>query len=229
METMDIEQLANYLRRDAREVGKLASRGQLPGRKVGGEWRFNRAEINRWLEGQMPELSDSQLTSIETAHGEDEPLLAGLLSESTVAVPLPATTRAAVLRELVSLAEQSWQIYDRDAILEAVKAREDADSTALPSGVALPHPHRPLPSALGESVVAFGRTVGRVPFGGAHGGMTDLFFLILCRDDRTHLRVLARLTRLFIRPGFLDELRAAENSADALDVIVRSERALLDT
>ena len=80
METMDIEQLANYLRRDAREVGKLASRGQLPGRKVGGEWRFNRAEINRWLEDQLPELSDSQLTSIETAHGEDDPLLAGLLS-----------------------------------------------------------------------------------------------------------------------------------------------------
>ena len=37
---MDVEQLAAYLRRDAREVGKLASRGRLPGHKVGGEWRF---------------------------------------------------------------------------------------------------------------------------------------------------------------------------------------------
>ena len=39
---MDVEQLAAYLRRDAREVGKLANRGRLPGHKVGGEWRFAR-------------------------------------------------------------------------------------------------------------------------------------------------------------------------------------------
>ena len=37
---MDVDQLAAYLRRDVREVGKLASRGRLPGHKVGGEWRF---------------------------------------------------------------------------------------------------------------------------------------------------------------------------------------------
>src|SRR5713101_6685152 len=98
MEIMDLNQLASYLRRDVREVGKLASRGHLPGRKVGGEWRFSRAEINHWLEGQLHGYSDEQLASLETAHGDDEPLLAGLLSESTVAVPLPAATRSSVLR-----------------------------------------------------------------------------------------------------------------------------------
>ena len=45
METLDIEQVAAYLSRDVREVGKLASRGVLPGRRVNGEWRFARAEI----------------------------------------------------------------------------------------------------------------------------------------------------------------------------------------
>ena len=35
---MDMEELAAYLRRDVREVGKLASRGHLPGHKVGGQW-----------------------------------------------------------------------------------------------------------------------------------------------------------------------------------------------
>ena len=61
---MDVDQLAAYLRRDAREVGKLASRGRLPGHKVGGEWRFARAEINRWLESQMPGYTDEQLQGI---------------------------------------------------------------------------------------------------------------------------------------------------------------------
>jgi PTS system nitrogen regulatory IIA component len=57
--------------------------------------------------------------------------------------------------------------------------------------------------------------------------LTDLFFLVCCRDNSTHLRVLARLTRLFLRPGFLDELRAAESSSEALEVILAAERDLL--
>jgi PTS system nitrogen regulatory IIA component len=225
---MDMEQLAAYLQRDVREVGKLASRGHLPGHKVGGQWRFARAEINHWIETQMPSLSEKELTNLESsASHAEEPLLAGLLSESSIAVPLAATTRASVLKELVSLAEQSWQVYDPEAILDAVRQREEMASTALPSGVAIPHPRRPLPNALGESVLAFARTHSGIPFGAPHGVLTDLFFLVCCRDDRTHLRVLARLTRLFLRPGFLDELRAAETPHEAWEKITTAEQQLL--
>ncbi|HEY7154489.1 MAG TPA: PTS sugar transporter subunit IIA, partial [Gemmataceae bacterium] len=212
---MDMEQLAAYLRRDVREVGKLASRGRLPGHKVGGQWRFARAEINQWIETQMHSLSEKELSNLESRGGDAEPLLANLLSEASIAVPLAASTRASVLKELVSLAEQSWQVYDPEAILDAVRQREEMMSTALPSGIAIPHPRRPLPAALGESVLAYARTASGIPFGAPNGNLTDMFFLVCCRDDRTHLRVLARLTRLFLRPGFLDELRAAETPRDS--------------
>jgi PTS system nitrogen regulatory IIA component len=226
-EMMDMGQLAAYLQRDVREVGKLASRGHLPGHKVGGQWRFHRAEINHWIETQLPVYNDKQLAALETAGGTDEPLLAGLLCEACMAVPLLAATRASVLKELVNLAEQSWQVYDPAAILEAVRQREDLMTTALPQGVAIPHPRRPLPAALGESVMAFGRTASGIPFGAPHGALTDIFFLVCCRDDRTHLRVLARLTRLLTRPGFVDELRAAQTPAEAYEKITAAERELL--
>jgi PTS system nitrogen regulatory IIA component len=227
---MDMEQLAAYLRRDVREVGKLASRGHLPGHKVGGQWRFARAEINHWIETQLHDYTDKQLTALETAqdsHGDEEPLIAGLLSEASVAVPLAASTRASVLKELVVLAEQTWQVYDPVAVLEAVRQREELCSTTLPSGVAIPHPRRPLAAALGESVMAFGRTASPMPFGAPAGGLTDLFFLVCCRDDRTHLRVLARLTRMLLRPGFTDDLRAAQTPGEAYQVIATAEQELL--
>jgi PTS system nitrogen regulatory IIA component len=228
-EMMDMEQLAAYLQRDIREVGKLASRGHLPGHKVGGQWRFARAEINHWIETQLPAYTEQQLATLDSAgDGDGEPLLAGLLSEASVAVPLPASTRASVLKELVNLAEQSWQVYDPEAVLEAIRTREEMGSTALPSGVAIPHPRRPLPAALGESVLAYGRTASPLPFGAPMGGLTDIFFLVCCRDDRTHLRVLARLTRLLMRPEFLDELRAAETPGETWDKIAAAERQLLN-
>jgi PTS system nitrogen regulatory IIA component len=230
-EMMDLDELARYLRRDAREVSKLASRGHLPGQKVGGEWRFARAEITHWLETQLPGYDEQQLTALETAHAplSDEPLISSLLTEATIAVPLLASTRGSVLRELVKAAEQSWQVYDPEAVLEAIRQREEMSSTALPSGVAIPHPHRPLNAALGESIIAFGRTASGMPFGAPHGCLTDVFFLVCCQDYQTHLRVLARLSRLLLRPGFLDELRAAESPADVWRLIEAAERDLNDT
>src|SRR5207302_4881065 len=117
-------------------------------------------------------------------------------------------------------------VYDPEAILTAIKQREEMGATALPSGVAIPHPRRPLPAALGESVLAYGRTASGIPFGAPHGGLTDVFFLLCCRDDRTHLRVLARLSRLLLRPEFLDALRAAETPQETWDVIRLAEESL---
>ncbi len=233
-EVMDLRQLAAYLERDVREVGKLADRGRLPGKKVGGEWRFSASEVNYWIETQLPELTESELAAIEQRGNyltpDVEPLVYSLMSERTVAVPLRASTKASVLRELVSLAEGSWQVYDSDALLDAIVKREELLSTALAGGVAIPHPHRPLsPKAQGDAIVAYARTGSGIPFGAPDGGLTDVFFLVSCRGADMHLRVLARLSRMMLRPGFLDDLRSTETAAETLQIIDRAERELLES
>lgn len=227
-EMMDLEELARYLRRDAREVHKLAKRGHLPGQKVAGKWRFARAEINHWLETQLSGLTEEQLSDLEEEHkgSEEEPQIADLLSPDCMAVPLKSSSRTSVLKELVSLAEQSWQVYDPTALFEAIRQREEMASTALAEGVAIPHPRRPQSSILGESLLAYGRTGHGIPFAAPDGILTDIFFLVCCRDERTHLRVLARLSRLFRRPGFLDGLRAAESVQESWHLIRDAESEL---
>ena len=223
---MDLDQLAVYLKRDVREVSKMANRGYLPGHKVSGQWRFAPAEINYWIETQMHAYTEEELSALEN-QAVPEPLLSSLLSEAAMAVPLKAGTRSSVLKELVKLADQTLHVYDPAAVLSAIKQREDMGSTALASGVAIPHPRRPLPQALGESVMAFGRTASGIPFGASHGNLTDIFFLVCCRDERTHLHILARLSRMMLRPGFLDELRAAQTVSETYRLIAETERDLI--
>ena len=229
-ETMGLQELAAYLSRDARDINRLASRGYLPGQKVGGEWRFHRAEIHHWIETQMHAYTEQELAALERGGDRghrEEPLLSALMTEATVEVPLVATSRTSVLRALVGVAEQSWQVYDPDAVLAAIQTREELSSTGLPSGVAIPHPRRPLVNALGESIIAYGRTGSGIPFGAPQGALTDIFFLVLCRDDRTHLKVLARLSRLLLRPQFLDELRSADSPAETFRLIESAELDLI--
>lgn len=229
-DTLDLDQLASLLGRDARELGKLANRGHLPGRKIGGQWRFATAEVHHWLEREMPRLSDRDLKALDPAVATDEnPLLvSSLLPQECIDLSLPARTRDSVLRELVKLAEKSEKVWDPVAILEAIRAREAAATTAGPEGYAIPHPRRRIPDALGESVIAFARTGTGIPFGADRGATTDLYFLVCCNNDSLHLQLLARLARLLRHPGLLDALRSAMTPDEAQYIIESAERELSD-
>lgn len=46
---MTVKEVSGYLRLAESTVYKLASEGKLPGRKVGGKWRFSRIGLEDWL------------------------------------------------------------------------------------------------------------------------------------------------------------------------------------
>src|SRR5438128_12323869 len=51
-EVLTLAQLAELLRVEEETVRDLAERGELPGRKIGGEWRFSRLAVLDWLAGR---------------------------------------------------------------------------------------------------------------------------------------------------------------------------------
>jgi PTS system nitrogen regulatory IIA component len=226
-EFMTLDELVQLLGRDRRLVEKLVQRGVIPGRRIGGEWRFNDIEITHWLERDLRELDDEGLAQLEQSQRSTEldsqsPIQV-LLSPETCEVPLDAGTKPSVLQALIELAGRTWHVWDPAAILKAVKDREDVMSTAFENGVAIPHPRNPLPDALGQSVIAFGRTSQGIPFGAPRRVLTDLFFLVLARDAATHLQILARLGRILQREGFVDQLRTAESGQEAYRMLVEAD------
>jgi PTS system nitrogen regulatory IIA component len=178
----------------------------------------------------MREYSERELAAVEESQrsieiGSDLPV-ASLIRPETVQVPLEARTKRSVLESLVEVAGRTWQIWEPAAVLKAVREREEILSTAFDNGVAVPHPRNPLPEVLGQSIIAFGRTMTGIPFGGGRSSLADLFFLVLCRDARTHLQVLARLGRLMQLPDFLDNLRETATSAEAYTVICAADEQI---
>ena len=49
---MTIKEVALYLKLTEKTAYRLAAEGKLPGFKVGGAWRFRKAEIDRWIAKQ---------------------------------------------------------------------------------------------------------------------------------------------------------------------------------
>lgn len=232
-EDFDIDRLAAYLHLSPQKVSRLADRGKLPGRKVGGQWRFSRAEIHHWLEERIGAADEEELVNVEGVlrrnRGPDDAeniILADLLLPEAIAVPLAAKTRNAVITAMIDLAAGTGYLWDPDKMSDAVRDREEMQSTAMENGIALLHARRPMPAILGQAFMAFGRTSRGIPFGGGFGNLTDMFFLICSVDDRGHLRTLARLARVIGSPDVVDALRTAESVTDVHRIVAEAEAGL---
>lgn len=49
---LTIKDLAKYLKLNEKTAYRLVSDGKIPGFKVGGSWRFQRSDIQTWMEAQ---------------------------------------------------------------------------------------------------------------------------------------------------------------------------------
>ncbi len=227
----DISSLASFLHLLPAQITKLAERSKLPGRRVGGQWRFSRPEINQWLEERIGVSDDPQLAAMETnlerveSSSAEEIQIAMLLPVEAIAAPLNARTRGSVIASMCELAANTGMLWDPGKMAEAVTDREAMHPTALDIGVALLHPRRPQSSILGESILALGITGQGIPFGGTRG-LTDVFFLICATDDHQHLRILARLSRMINDPDWLASLRSAADAIDTHQLIASRDEEL---
>jgi PTS system nitrogen regulatory IIA component len=231
--TLTIQEVARMLGTEVRRVERMAQRGEIPCQKVGGQFRFNRAEITEWLQQRVGGMSDEHLAEVDAGMTEqrqasqDEMIISPLLRLKAVTTNLGSRTKDSTLREMVALAEKTGLVLNSQELVEAVLHREELHSTAMENGIAIPHPRRPLPYAIAEPILAVARTTQGIVFGAPDGRLTDLFFLTASQDDRHHLHILARLCRMLYEEVFVDRLREAETPQEMLELMKEREVEVL--
>ena len=228
--TLDFSGLVKYLHLHESKVKKLVDRGDIPGRKVKGEWQFSMPEVNHWLEQRIGVSGDNELADIENQFDRTVPSetsqtveIASLLPLEAIAIPFPARTKESAIRSMTQLAVETGLLWDGETMAEALRKREELHSTALDNGIAILHPRRPMPNILAETFLALGIAPSGIPFGGGFGNLTDIFFLLCSMDDQIHLRILARLSRILTVPNFLATLRNLETPAQVKKHIADTE------
>lgn len=53
-QVLTVREVSHYLKLGRSTVYRLAQGGRLPGRKVGGTWRFSRRNLDEWLAQRSP-------------------------------------------------------------------------------------------------------------------------------------------------------------------------------
>jgi len=144
--------------------------------------------------------------------------LVELVSEKIVKIPLESKDKPDVLRELIQILKDAGEIDDFDAVLEAVREREDKQSTGLEQGIAVPHGKTVAVSSL---KLAIGIAPQGVDFDSLDKKPSKLFFLLLAPPDQSgpHVQALAEIAKLAHSQAFCRALVNAESAREVVEFI----------
>ncbi len=147
-----------------------------------------------------------------------------ILDPSCVAFDLQAGAKAEALEEMTALLVKAGKIHDGQALLAALRAREQKISTGVGEGIALPHCASP---ELASPVLALARKREGLDFEALDGKPVRLLFLLAGPQGQpaVQLRLLSRLARLLRDPGFPQALLAAASPEEARELFRRAEQA----
>jgi len=232
--TLNIDELADHLHVARRHVERLIKEGDLPCTMRGGRMLFVREEIDDWASQRLLRLPGQ---SLDWYHKRIMPatrllfpraaLIPALLPAGYIDLALPAKTRAAVIGEMVGLAERTGRVFDPRELRDSVEEREALCPTALPGGLAVLHARQHRLFRFERSFLVLGRTIQSIPFGAPDGRPSRLFFLLCCQDENVHLHTLARLCLLARKTNIMDDLLAAPDAAAAHAALMEAEASLL--
>ena len=208
--------------------------GEVPCRKQGDDVVFDAEALDAWGSNRILSMRQRDLlpehlaaTRQDSKVPAEDILLPHLLKPGYIDLDFRAKTRAGVIRDLVGRAAELELLYDPGDLLAQLEEREALASTALPGGIALPHPHHQDPYLITEPFMLLARVRKPIWFGAPDDAPTDLFCLIFCGENMLHLHVLASLFMMIRETDFLGAVRAAATPEEAIEAAFAAERTVL--
>jgi len=146
------------------------------------------------------------------------------LSLDCIKAPLDATDKKGVIDELVDVLDAAGKVVDADALRHAVWSREQARTTGIGQGLAIPHGKT---DAVRELAMAIGKPAEPIDFAAIDGKPVRLVVLLASPVDRTsdHIQALARISRMMTREAFRERLYSARSAEEIYEALHEHESA----
>ncbi len=223
---MTTRELANYIKLNEKTIIRMAQNGKIPGVKIGNQWRFHLATIDRYLQTDLMESSDGDLDSIIGTR-EDIIPLSRLTGSKFIEINSSAKTLDQVLIELSKIAYKGNLTSKENDLFEELKQRERMLSTAIGNGVAFPHPRHPSPELFKEPKIIIIRSKAGINCDAPDGKPVNIFFMTCAPNEFVHIRLLAKISRLLHVSGVVDKLMDVGSKDQIMRLLLEFDRKCL--
>ncbi len=222
-EIFTTQELAEYMKVNEKTVIKLAQAGDLPGFKVGNQWRFSWTMIDRYMNGHVFDSSDENMDIILKTKDHIIPF-SRLTDETIINLDLRADSKRKVISELARMSHTARLTPSYEGLYIALEEREKLLSTAVGQGVALPHPRFPDQMTFKEPHIVIARSKIGVEYDAPDNKKVHLFFMPCSQSQFVHLRLLAKISKLLHIPNVIDRFMQVTSAKEIIQILMALEQ-----
>ena len=220
---MTTKELADYIKLNEKTVIKMAQNGEIPGIKIGAQWRFHLESIDAYVQNDIVKAKDGDLDVIINTGINIIPL-SRLIREELIDIDFKGTTPNEVIAELVNIASNARLTSSGKKLIGELKNREKLLSTAIGNGVALPHPRHPSSEFFSKPNIIFVRSKKGIDFKAPDKKPVHLFFMTCEPNELVHLRLFAKITKLLHAPRIINKFLQAESKEGMIQILLEFEK-----
>jgi PTS system nitrogen regulatory IIA component len=213
---LSVKDVAGLLDISEKSVYRWIEERKLPGYRMNGQYRFNRAELLEWSTANRINVSPR---IFEEPESQSAPLpeLSDALELGGVFYRIAGGDKPAVLRSVVEVLRLPDKV-DREFLLQVLLAREALESTAIGDGIAIPHVRNPIVLHVPQPTMTLCFLEKPLDFGALDNKPVHTLFTFISPTVKAHLHLLSRLAfalrnpefkALVIRQAGRDEIMAA--------------------
>lgn len=220
---LTVQDVAELLNVSEKTVYRWISDGSLPGYRVSGQYRFNRAEVLEWATSHKIHVSPKIFEEPESA--APLPGLSEALQAGGIYYRVSGTDRESALRGVVETLRLPEEV-DRKFLLEVLMAREGLASTGIGDGIAIPHVRSPLVLHVTKPTISLCFLETPVEFGAIDGKPVHALFTLISPTVRAHLHLLSRLAYALHDESLKEAVKRQASREDIFREIRRVEEGL---
>jgi len=179
--------------------GKLPVSGKAP------DYRFRKADLEKWAALHNIRLNFSDRQSLEKQNQTDL-LLSEAVRNGGVHFDIPGSDVRTVLNASIDRISNIPDDFRTD-LLERLMERENALSTGIGNSIAIPHPRESL-TYLKQALVSICFLSNPLEYNALDRKPVSVLFFILCPSLKVHLNLLSTLSFCLKNSQFLDFLKS---------------------
>jgi len=196
---LNVRKAASLLGVSENTIYRWIDERRIPAYRVNESYRFNEAELLEWANSNPVHPPQSLIEGVEATPAAFT--LEATLQAGGVHAGVAGRDGASALQAVVAMMPLPADV-SRETLLHMLLARENAGSTGIGEGIAIPHARNPIVMHLPHPIVSLCYLAQPIDFGAIDGQPVHTLFTIVSPTIKVHLALLSRLAFALRDPAF---------------------------
>jgi PTS system nitrogen regulatory IIA component len=221
---LTINEVAQCLRLPVTTVDRWIHQGRIPIQKSSNGYIVNESALEKWaamyrLPFSLPKKVNTQPQEVRLEN------LLPAMNRGGVIYGIKGADVATVLKGAVEKMNLPFSA-SKEKLYQCLLEREYLTSTGIGKGVAIPHPHDPLPDAFEKPVITTCFLDKPIDFNAIDDRLVFVMFILLSPSIKIHLHLLSRLSFCVRDNAFVKFLKTFPDSSSYFSKIADFEKQL---